>query len=73
MEVENDAGDITADSNHGLGWEVGVRLQIDLGNNWNLRPELGYRALTRDIEIGTVTTDVDLNYVSFGVGIAKLF
>lgn len=73
IEVENKAGDITADSGHGLGWEIGAGLQVDLGSNWNLRPQIGYRALSRDIEIGTTTTDVDLNYVSFGVGIAKVF
>jgi len=73
IEVENDSGDITADSGHGLGWELGAGLNIDLGNNWNLRPQVGYRALSRDIEIGTVTTDIDLNYIAIGVGIAKVF
>lgn len=73
IEVENSAGDITADSGHGLGWELGAGLNFDLGSNWNLRPQVGYRALSRDIGIGNVTTDVDLNYVSFGVGIAKIF
>ena len=73
IEVENSDGDITADSGHGLGWELGVGITMDLGNNWNLRPQVGYRALSRDIEIGTVTTDVDLNYISIGVGVAKVF
>ena len=73
IEVENDAGDITADSGHGLGWELGAGLSLNLGSNWNLRPQIGYRALSRDIEIGNLNTDVDLNYVSFGVGIAKQF
>jgi len=73
IEVENDAvGDIIADSEHGLGWEVATGLQISLGDNWKLRPQVGYHALSRDIEIGSVTT-VDLNYVAVGVGIAKLF
>lgn len=73
IEVENDAGDITADSGHGLGWEIGGGIQIGLGNNWNLRPQIGYRALSRDIEIGEVTTEIDLNYVAFGAGIVKIF
>lgn len=73
IEVENDAGDITADSGHGLGWELGAGINLDLGSNWNLRPQIGYRTLSRDIEIGNLTTDVDLDYVSFGVGIAKIF
>ena len=73
IEIENNAGNITADSGHGLGWEVGAGVNVALGSNWNLRPQLGYRALSRDLRIGTLNTDVDLNYVSFGVGIAKIF
>ncbi len=73
IETENSAGDITADSGHGLGWELGVGLNVDLGSNWHLRPQVGYRALSRDIEIGNTTTDVDLNYVALGVGISKTF
>lgn len=73
IEVENEAGDITADSGHGLGWEMGAGVQIDLGNNWNLRPQIGFRALSRELELGQTRVDVDLNYVSFGVGIAKGF
>jgi opacity protein-like surface antigen len=73
IEVENDAGDITADSGHGLGWEIGAGVQVDLGSNWNLRPQVGYRSLSRDIDIGNTSTDVDLNYISLGVGISKSF
>ena len=73
IEVENNAGDITANSDHGLGWELGAGIQVDLGGNWNLRPQVGYRALSRDLEIGSVTTNVDLNYVTIGIGIAKVF
>lgn len=73
IEVENSAGDITADSGHGLGWELGAGISADLGSGWNLRPQLGYRGLSRDIEIGTTTTDAKLNYIAFGVGVVKIF
>ncbi len=73
IEVENTAGDIIADSGHGLGWELGAGIVLDLGSQWNLRPQLGYRSLSRDLNIATTTTSVELNYFTFGVGIAKLF
>ncbi|PKD16237.1 opacity protein [Salegentibacter salinarum] len=73
IEVENSTGDITADSDHGLGWEIGAGIQVDLGGDWNLRPQVGYRALSRDLDLGSVTTNVDLNYFTIGIGIAKLF
>jgi opacity protein-like surface antigen len=73
IEVENSGGDVVADSGHGLGWEFGAGLNLDLGNQWNLRPQVGYRSLSRDLEIGTATTEVDLNYVTVGVGIILRF
>jgi opacity protein-like surface antigen len=73
IEVENSVGDIAADSGHGLGWELGTGLNVDLGSNWNLRPQLSYRALSRDIKIGTITADVNLNHLTLGIGISKMF
>lgn len=73
IEVENSAGDITGDSGHGLGWELGAGINANLGRGWNLRPQIGYRALSRDIKIATTTTNVDLNYIAIGIGIAKTF
>ncbi|MGB5371245.1 MAG: outer membrane beta-barrel protein [Flavobacteriaceae bacterium] len=73
IEVENTAGDTIADSGHGLGWELGAGIDLDLGGQWNLRPQFGYRSLSRDLNIATTTTSVDLNYFSIGIGIAKLF
>jgi len=68
IEVEDDEGEIVADSGHGLGWEVGAGLSIPLGSSWRLTPGVRYQALSRDLEVEGVTTDVDLNYLSFEVG-----
>lgn len=73
IEAENSDGDITADSGHGLGWQAETGLAFDIGNKWQLRPGVRYRSLSRDIEIGNTTTDTDLSYFEFGVGIAKFF
>ncbi len=73
IEVEDDAGDVVADSGHGLGWELGAGMQLDLGSNWNLRPQIGYRWLSRELDLSNTSTNVDLNYISFGLGIAKSF
>ena len=73
IEVENSGGDVIADSGHGLGWEFGAGLNFDLGDQWSLRPQVGYRSLSRDLEVGTETTGVDLNYVSVGAGIVFRF
>lgn len=73
IEVENSNGDIIADSGHGydagIGWQLEVGVAMPLGERWNLMPSIRYRSLPRDLEIEGVTTPVDLNYLSGGVGI----
>ncbi|WP_420575820.1 porin family protein [Ekhidna sp.] len=72
IEVEQ-GDDIIADSGHGFGWQLGAGLVIPLADKWNLMPSVRYRSLSRDIEIETATTSVDLNYISAGVGISRTF
>jgi len=71
IELENDEGNITADSGHGLGWQAEAGLSIPMGEYWSIMPGVRYRALSRDIELENVTTDVDLNYVSVGVSFSR--
>lgn len=73
IEVENSDGDITADSDHGLGWQVEGGLAFDLGNRWILKPGVRYRSLSRDIEVGNTTTDVDLTVFNTSIGISRTF
>lgn len=73
IEVEDDEGEIVADSDHGLGWEVGLGLVYDLNNGWRISPAVRYRALSRDMEAGNTTSSVDLNYIAADVGISYSF
>lgn len=72
IEIE-DEGEITADSEHGVGWEAGAGLVFDLGGGWRFSPGARFRALSRDLEIGGVETGVDLTYVAIEAGIARRF
>jgi hypothetical protein len=72
IEVE-EGGDVISDSGHGFGWQVEGGLTILLSEKWSLMPSVRYRALNRDIEIESVTTSVDLNYFSVGLGVAVSF
>lgn len=73
IELENAEGDTIDDTGHGLGYQMEFGLNYDLGTHWALRPTIRYRALSRDITIENTTTEGDLNYLSFGLGIAKTF
>ncbi|MFO7525896.1 MAG: outer membrane beta-barrel protein [Ignavibacteriaceae bacterium] len=73
IEIENSDGDIIIDSGHGLGWQAETGLVIPLSEKFSLLPSLRYRSLNRDIEINNVSTSVDLNYLSVGVGLSWSF
>jgi hypothetical protein len=72
IEAE-DGGDVIADSGHGWGWQAEAGVDISLGKGWMLRPGLKYQSLNRDLTVSNVSTNVDLNYLSLGVGIARSF
>ncbi|NIP58148.1 MAG: outer membrane beta-barrel protein [Gemmatimonadetes bacterium] len=73
LEIEDPDGELIADTGSGVGWEVGTGLALALATGWSLTPGVRYRSLTRDVEIATTTTTVELEYVAFEVGIVRLF
>lgn len=73
IETENSSGKIINDTGHGLGWQIGGGLTIPLNERWLLTPEIRYRSLSRNINIGDTKTAVDLNYISAGVGLSFNF
>lgn len=73
IEVEDTDGNLIDDTGHGFGWEVGAGFNYLFGSNWNLRPQIGYRVLSRDLTFEGSTTNIDVNYIAFGLGIAKTF
>lgn len=73
LEIENDSGDITSDSGHELGWQVGGGVAWELGNRWKLLPGVRYRSLSTNTEIDGTVYDTDLTYLEFSVEIARTF
>jgi hypothetical protein len=73
IEIENNDGDIIIDSGHGLGWQAEAGLVIPLSEKFSILPSVRYRSLNREIDINNVSTSVDLNYLSAGVGVTWSF
>jgi hypothetical protein len=73
IEIENTAGDMVADSKHGLGWEAGAGVAWHLGNRWQLAPGVRFRSLSRDFRIGAITTAAKLEYLLLDVGFSRAF
>jgi hypothetical protein len=72
--IEVESGDeVIHDSGHGFGWQVEGGLAIPIGESWKLLPSVRYRSLSRDLTIETVSTPVDLTYLSVGLGISISF
>lgn len=72
IEIE-EGSEITADSDHGLGWEAGVGLLFGLGDRWLLGPGIRYRSLTRELTADGVTGDVDLRYLTLELAVSRTF
>lgn len=73
IEFENADGDITMDTGHGLGWQLGAGLVVPVGASWQLMPGVRYRSLSRDLDVEGVATELDLQYVSVRVGVLRTF
>lgn len=73
IETENNNGDIINDTGHGLGWQIGAGITVPVAKRWTLVPEVRYRSLSRTMGTGDGRRDVQLNYVSTGIGISYSF
>lgn len=70
IKLENNAGNITVDTGYGFGWQVALGVDYEFAPNLSLRPMLRYRSLSRNVEVADVSNDLNLNYISFGIGLA---
>jgi len=70
IEMENITADSTTDTGHGLGWQVGAGVDYEFAPNLAFRPMLRYRSLLRDVTMENVSSELKLNYISFGIGLA---
>lgn len=73
IEIEDDDGTRIADSDHGLGYELGAALLLPLGSDWRFVPGLRYRSLDRDFRIGSANTDASLRYLTLELGVSRRF
>ena len=73
IEIENPDGDILDDSGHGPGFQLAAGLDISLGSGWSLTPGLKFNYLSGETELEGVTKELDYQYMSARVGIAKKF
>lgn len=67
IELEDRDGVIVEDSGHGAGLEIGAGAMFPLGGRWRFGPEVRYRRLGRELDVGEGPVDVDLNYFALNI------
>jgi len=73
IETENEEGEIINDTKHGPGFQLAGGLDFNLGNNWSLTPGLKFNYLSRETDYEGTPTQLDYQYISVRIGIAKKF
>ena len=73
IEIENSDGDILDDSGHGPGFQLAAGLDISLGSGWSLTPGLKFNYLSRETGLEGISKQLDYQYLSARVGIARKF
>lgn len=74
IESENADGNIINDSQHGLGYQVGGGVNLNLPKNWSLSAGLKYNSLSRETEFENIPETLDYKYISaLRIGIVKHF
>lgn len=73
IKLGNRGEEMATNTDYGFGWQVALGFDYEFASNLSLRPMLRYRSLSGDLEIANVSTDLKLNYISFGIGLAWEF
>jgi hypothetical protein len=71
IEIEDNKGDLVAESGLGLGYEASGSAVFPFGGVWRLVPGLRYRALSRDFRLGGSAFTGHLRYVAIELGISR--
>jgi hypothetical protein len=72
LEIE-EPGRPLRSSGHGVGWEAGAGLVVPWRSGWEFSPGVGYRSLSRDIDLEPTPLRTELRYVVFDVGLTRRF
>lgn len=65
--------DMTDTSPYKFGWHTGLGIEYSFLDQWNIRSNLRYHSQSGDISITGLPTNLDLSYVSFGIGLMREF
>jgi hypothetical protein len=73
IETENHDGDISADSGHGFCLQAIGGFVAPINEQSQMVPTVRFRSLPRGIRGSEVASDIDLNYISVGIGVCLSF
>lgn len=56
-------------SDYHFGWQISGGISYHFGGNWFLQPELRYRSLNTNEKVNSLSKEIRLDYISFGIGL----
>ncbi|MCF4100229.1 porin family protein [Gillisia sp. M10.2A] len=71
IETENSSGDLKFNTDHKIGFQIAAGLKFVIAETWRLSPDVRYRSLSTTIKSENI--DLELSYLSFGIGLSKAF
>lgn len=73
FEAEDDAGHITENSGHGLGWEAGAGLGWTIARHWQVAPVARVRMISRALTIDGTRRESRLTYLTLEAAVSYRF
>lgn len=73
IEIEDKKGKLVTDSKHGFGFQLASGLSIPINNTWQVLPGIKFNALSRNTHLNGSKINLNLNYLSFRIGVLKSF
>jgi hypothetical protein len=73
VELEDENGNIVADSGHELGWEGGGGFGFNVTDRFAIMPGARFRTYSADVTLGQTTLPVELTYITAEVMLSWKF
>ena len=73
IRLGNFTRDINIRTDYGFGWQVALGIDYEFASKFSLRPTFRYRSLSRNLEYNNISTELKLEYISFGIGLVRDF
>lgn len=73
IEIQDQKGEIIADTDFGFGWETSIGIALNLKQRWSISPSFRMRSLKRSVNLNEIQNNFELSYISLKIAIGWKF